>query len=138
MSEGTMTSGTRVFASGATRDASDNKLDYEGFLSPIVLRRFAEYMHSKRTSNVPAGETLRASDNWQKGIPLDAYMKSAMRHFMELWLLHRGFEAHDEKGNPVDIETALCGLHFNIDGYLHEYLKGARPQHDRQNLKVTA
>jgi len=31
----------RQFESGATRDTEDGKLDYEGFLSPAVLLRFA-------------------------------------------------------------------------------------------------
>jgi len=35
----------RTFASGATRDADDHKLDFEGFLSPFVLERYAQYMH---------------------------------------------------------------------------------------------
>jgi hypothetical protein len=59
---------------------------------------------------------MRASDNWQKGIPKDEYMKSAWRHFMEWWSAHR-------KGR-VD-EESLCALLFNLQGYLHESLKRA-------------
>src|SRR5882724_7606971 len=54
----------RVFASGATRDSDENKLDFEGLLSPLVLEEFAKYMHGKR--KMPDG-TMRDSDNWQKG-----------------------------------------------------------------------
>lgn len=103
----------RTFSSGATRDTNVGKLAYEGFLSPLVLRRFAEYMHSHRVQ--PDGE-LRAPDNWQRGIPLDAYMDSGWRHFMDWWLLHR------EHDTECDIEEALCALLFNVQGYLHEVL----------------
>jgi len=108
----------RRFPTGATRDDDKEKLDYEGFLSPLVLRRYAQYMHAHR---IQADGTLRASDNWQKGIPLDAYMKSAWRHFMDWWMAHRG---HETEGG---MESALCALIFNAMGYLHELLKGNLP-----------
>src|SRR6185437_3637959 len=59
----------RKFTSGSVRDTDDGKYDYEGFLSPVVLAAFAEYMHGHRKL---ADGTYRASDNWQAGIPLDA------------------------------------------------------------------
>ncbi len=104
----------REFETGATRDEDDSKLDYEGFLDPIVLERFAEYMHKHR---VQADGSLRDSDNWQKGIPLDAYMKSMFRHFIDVWIEHRRQIDQD-----YQIE-ALCALLFNVQGYLHELLK---------------
>ena len=109
----------RKLNTGATRDADDNKFDYEGFLSPIVIRRFGEYMHQHRKQ---ADGKLRASDNWQKGIPKDQYVKSLWRHFHDLWMLHRGYKAVDDKGQVVGIEDAICGILFNAMGYLHEYL----------------
>lgn len=112
---------TRLFETGATRDADDGKLDYEGFLSPFVLERFAQYMHSCRTRNVPPGQTLRSSDNWQKGIPLDAYMKSMIRHVFEVWRDHRRNANHVVRGSVV--QDALCAILFNVQGYLHELLK---------------
>jgi hypothetical protein len=110
----------RTFESGATRDADHDKFDYEGFLSPLAIQAFGAYMHKHRIQ--PDGN-LRPSDNWQKGIPRDAYMKSLWRHFLQVWLLHRGHKAHDEDGNPVDMEEALCAVIFNAQGYLHETLK---------------
>lgn len=104
----------REFSTGATRDIDTNKLDYEGFLSPEVLYRFATYMHKNRVQ--PDG-AVRDSANWTKGIPLDAYMKSMMRHFMEVWELHRGV---DRDGSQ---EEALCALLFNVQGYLYELLQ---------------
>lgn len=103
----------RQFESGATRDDDKTKVDYEGFLSPAVLRRFGEYMNKHR---VQADGQLRESDNWQKGIPMDVYIKSMYRHFMDVWAAHRG--AWD-----ADMEESLCALMFNVMGYLHERLK---------------
>jgi len=111
---------TRQFKTGATRDTDTGKLDFEGFLSPTVLRRFGVFMHSNRTM---ADGSTRDSDNWQRGIPLDAYMKSMLRHVFAVWLLHRGGTGTDEKGQPYDLETELCAIMFNSMGYLHETLQ---------------
>ena len=104
----------RTFNTGATRNVDENKYDYEGFLSPVALKAFAEYMHKNR---LQADGKLRDSDNWQKGIPLDSYMKSMYRHFFSVWENHRGIESDE------DIVTSLSALMFNVQGYLHEYLK---------------
>jgi signal transduction histidine kinase len=104
----------RKFDTGATRDTEKGKFDYEGFLSPLVLYRYAEYMHAHQQQT---DGSLRTSDNWQKGIPLDVYMKSGWRHFFDWWLEHRKFGSRD------GLEVALCGLLFNVMGYLHETLK---------------
>jgi hypothetical protein len=60
----------RNFTTGATRNSDVNKLDYEGFLSPVVLEEFAIYMQTHRKQ---ADGKLRESDNWQKGIPKEVY-----------------------------------------------------------------
>ena len=104
----------RTFDSGATRDTDEGKLDYEGFLSPPVLEAYAEYMHKNRQM---ADGTLRDGDNWQKGIPKDAYMKSMYRHFFDVWKDHRGYPTKED-----DI-TNLSALLFNVMGMLHEKLK---------------
>jgi len=108
----------RQFATGATRSADTGRYDPEGFLSPAVLERFCEYMHKHRHQ---ADGSLRASDNWQKGIPLDAYMKGAWRHFLHAWTRHRHLEVRDP-GAAADLEEDLCALLFNVQGYLHELL----------------
>ena len=110
----------RTFESGATRDTDEGKYDYEGFLSPLVLERYAQYMHKHR---VQADGELRDSDNWQKGITKDAYMKSAFRHFMAWWKEHRNIKAKD------GIEEALVAIIFNASGYLFEILK------EKKNVK---
>ena len=104
----------RTFDSGATRDTDKNKLDFEGFLSPVVLQKYAAYLHKHRFQS---DGNWRDSDNWQKGIPKDTYIKSAFRHFMDWWLEHRGC------GSREGIEDALMGLLFNIMGYAFEYFK---------------
>lgn len=114
--------GVREFDTGATRSSDAGRYDPEGFLSPIVIERFAEYMNRNR---IQADGSTRASDNWQAGIPLDQYMKGAWRHFLHLWTRHRGYQVMDEKA-AKDIEDDLCALLFNLSGYLHELLKDKR------------
>lgn len=104
----------RQFESGATRDTDDGKLDYEGFLSPLALERYARYMHRHR---VQADGRLRDSDNWTKGIPIPQYMKSLWRHHIEAWKAHRGYPAKEA------LQDSLCGILFNTFGALHELLK---------------
>jgi len=103
----------RTFCTGATRDTDEDKLDYEGYLSPLVLEEYAKYM--QRNQKQTDGK-MRDSDNWQKGIPLKVYMKSLWRHFMDLWKQHRGVKCQ------FGIKDALCGIIFNAMGYLHEIL----------------
>ena len=104
----------RNFETGAYRDTDIGKNDYEGFLCPLVLEAYGNYMHKTRFQS---DGKLRDSDNWQKGIPKKQYIKSAWRHFLDLWKYHRG---HKIKG---EIDDAICGLLFNIMGYYHEHLK---------------
>ena len=103
----------RTFDTGANRDTAEGKPDFEGFLSPTVLKQYAQYMD--KNTYLSNGDR-RDSDNWQKGIPKDVYMKSMFRHFIEVWSIHR-----DSEG---DINETLCALLFNVMGYLHESLKG--------------
>ncbi len=114
----------REFNTGATRDTDQGKLDFEGFLSPLVLERYAQFMNKNRKQ---ADGKLRDSDNWQKGIPLVVYMKSMWRHFMDVWKYHRGngkdlyTVSTDDEINLA--EEALCAVIFNASGYLYELLK---------------
>ena len=103
----------RKFESGASRDTDLGKLDFEGFLSPLVLLEFGRYMHLHR---IQSDNTLRESDNWQKGIPKTEYMKSLLRHVMDVWLFHR------EHIGRETMKQALCGVLFNTMGYLHTIL----------------
>lgn len=114
----------RSFSTGATRDLDNNKIDYEGFLDPLVLELFGKYMLKHQ---VQADGNLRTSDNWMKGIPKDVYMKSAWRHFHDWWMEHRNYKSRE------GLEDALMGLLFNIMGYTFEVLKEKNKSEDINN-----
>lgn len=114
----------RTNVTGATRDSAEGKNEYEGFLSPLVLEAYGDYMteHRKQSDG-----SLRASDNWQKGMPLQWYRDSLIRHVFIVWKLWRGWPAKPEKiggvlRQPTLIE-ALNGILFNTMGMMHELLK---------------
>ncbi len=109
-----MTKEIRKFSSGATRDSEMGKNDYEGFISPIVIEAFGNYMTKHR---MQSNGKLRDSDNWQKGFGLDVCIKSGWRHFLDWWLEHRGYKSRD---GMID---ALCGLMFNTMVYMKEYIE---------------
>jgi len=117
----------RTFKSGATRDTAQKKIDPEGFLDPLVVAAFSEYMDRHR---VQSDGGLRDSDNWQKGFTRSAIIKSMWRHFLDLWLLHRGhaprsadhLTLHSTKGVEAVKTEILCALWFNVQAYLREVL----------------
>ncbi len=109
----------RKFDTGATRSSDAGRYDPEGFLSPLALERFCEYMNKHRFQ---ADGTIRDSDNWQKGMPLVTYMKGMWRHFLHLWQRHRGWIVSDP-GAAANIEEDLCAILFNVQGYLHTLVK---------------
>ena len=129
------TSKIRTFDTGATRDKDEHKNDYEGFFSPLVLRRYGDYMQEHRKQK---DGSVRASDNWQKGIGLSAFMKSKWRHFMDIWTIFDGYKAIDFDGAEVDLEDALCADLFNTMGYLHEVLKAKLEEKKAGNLGKSA
>lgn len=106
----------RKFKTGATRADDTLKINPEAALSPLALRRYCEYILANRKT---ADGELRPDDNWQKGIPRKSYMESLFRHFLDAWEISRGYK-------HGDIEDALCGAWFNLQGYLHESVKGNR------------
>lgn len=110
----------RHFKSGATRDDDTDKLDPEGFDSPLVNKRFFQYMHSHRKQ---ADGTLRGSDNWQTGIDKEAYVKSLVRHMEDLKLHWDGYA---DEAVEADVEAVLCAVLFNCKGLLFEILKEKR------------
>lgn len=101
------------YSTGAKREDADDKIDYEGFMSPLVVEAFAEYMHFNRY--MPDG-TKRDSDNWQEGMPYNHLMKSLWRHFFDVWKEHRGWKSKE------GIVWACCGVLFNVSCYLNQVL----------------
>lgn len=103
----------RTFSTGANRDVDVNKLDYEGFINPLVWKQFAEYMHKNRFLR---DGSMRDSDNWQKGMPLDVLLKSLTRHFMSVWT--------DKRSGLTPTLDDLCGILFNTQGLMLQILRG--------------
>lgn len=106
----TDTTTMRVAPSGATRHSNDSKPDYRGFLSPRAIRRFGAYLLKHQTQ---ADGQRRASDNWKKGMPIDWYTESLIRHMHD-------FHFELEAGNAEAADELACAIWFNLQGYLHE------------------
>ena len=130
----------KMLPSGATRSAEGGKFDYEGFINPGVLFEYSKYLHKHR---VQADGSFRDSDNWQKGMSNDDYMKPLLRHTMDAWLIHRGYAVYKEKAEqgeathigtglelvPISwhrtsLKDSLCGIIFNASGYILNLIKG--------------
>lgn len=106
------------FKTGATRSA-ETAYDPSGFLSPRVLQVFSEYMEKHRTQ---ADGTLRASDNWQKGMPTSRTIRSLIRHTFDIWLMSRGYKPKSKDcTTPLD---ALCAIYFNVGRLILNYDSG--------------
>ena len=96
----------RQFSTGAVRDVDTDKENYVESLSWLALRRFAKYM-KKASSKYGEG-------NWIKGIPLEEYEKSLMRHIQKYFA---------NKYNGANLEPEcdhLSAALFNLQGILHE------------------
>lgn len=117
----------RTFATGATRSPLGEKLQFEGYLNPLVLKRFAEYMRKHQTDS--AGNQ-RAADNWQKNIDMASLCDSKTRHDMDVWLHSRGYDA--EAAEPL--EEALCACLFNTMALLKQVLE----QSGRGRIKMAS
>lgn len=109
----------RAFETGATRTGDQGRYDPEGYLSPLVLERYSEFMLKHQ---IQANGEKRASDNWQKGMSRDSYMKGQVRHTLHAWLRHRGWPVRDPKAAPNLIEDLMAVI-FNASGYAHEILR---------------
>jgi len=110
----------REWKSGGKRDTDENKLDYEGFFNPLVIKKFAQYMHIHRKMS---NGSYRDSDNWQNGFGdyeehEKTCVKSLFRHFMDAWCIHRG-----DPTVTACLEDALCGVMFNAMAWLMKVLE---------------
>lgn len=116
----------RKYETGATRDTVEGKLCYVKALSPLVLKRYVQYIgeHRKQSNG-----QMRDWDNWKQGIPIAAYLDSGVRHSIDLWSLLDGYPVEDNHG-PCNGEDLLCAIIFNASGMLHEIL------HEKLHEKV--
>ena len=118
-----MTKKMRTFGKDtAIRHDDVGKLDYEGFLNPLVLEAFAKYMHKNR---IQADGKIRASDNWQKLFGKDHYevcAKSNLRHVHSFWKAHRGYKTEES------IMDSLMGQMFNVQAYALKLLQEDEPR----------
>jgi hypothetical protein len=104
----------RTFSTGAKRDTDDGKLQFGRCLSPYALTAVVDYMRRHNS------QVHRREDNWKVGIPLESFMDSMWRHFHHTWQLHTELPAGASRCELID---ALCGIFFNVHGYLHELTK---------------
>lgn len=122
------------FATGATRSSDEGKNHYEGFLSVPALEEFGDYM---RRHQRQADGSLRAADNWQKGMPIASYLGSLFRHTIELVGLSRGYVSRRLRRefpgvtdlSFLKLETA-CAIWFNVQGFIHESVREGTPHKD--------
>jgi len=94
------------FKTGAIRDSLDGKEDYLETISWTAMKRFAQYMTSKKAKY--------GVGNFKKGIPIESYEQSLVRH-LQKYLANKY-----EKGNVEVGEDHLAAMRFNIDGIMHE------------------
>jgi hypothetical protein len=100
----------RVFDTGAVRDQDDTKPDFIETVSWLAWNRFAMYMKGK--------ETRYGRGNWKKGIPIEEYEKSLMRH------IHKYFANKYDGASFEPEEDHLAAAWFNLQGLIHEEEKG--------------
>jgi hypothetical protein len=107
----------RYYEGGAYRDTADGKYVYNGFLSPLVLREFARYMHKHR---LQSDGHMREADNWKKGLKVQDTFESFMRHVWDIWLEFDGEPSRD------GMFEALGGALFNLQALWLELLRDNR------------
>lgn len=106
----------RQFDTGATRSPLGDKLEYDGYLNPMVLKRYAEYMKKHQTQS---DGNKRAADNWQKNIPIESLHDSKLRHDMDVWLHLRGYHCEATE----EIEESLCAAIFGNMAILKQVME---------------
>ncbi len=96
----------RKFSTGAVRDVANGKEDYTETISWSAFKRYAKYM-TKMAEKYGVG-------NFKKGIPIDSYEKSLLRHIQKY--MENKFE-----GGIVEVEQDhLSAIVFNVFGIMHE------------------
>lgn len=97
-----------TFSTGAKRDLA-GKEDYIETTSWLAMKRYAEYMTSK--------QSIYGRGNWKKGIPIESYEESLMRHLQKY--LANKYDGASFESN----EDHLSAAWFNLVGIIHEQEK---------------
>lgn len=109
----------RQFSSGAIRDNNENKPNYAGFTSPLILKAFGNYMQKHQI--LPDG-SKRNADNW-KGLFGENHMQVCYeckcRHDHDLALYMDGY-GDWARDNLLDV---LCAIKFNVDAMIYKIMK---------------
>jgi len=106
------------FTTGATRSTDAGKVDFEGHINPEVLAVFGEFMNAHR---VQRDGRIRASDNWQQGIPIYRYVKSLIRHTLEFWRMWRGTPViNPDNSKFFTFREVTSAIMFNVMGVIFE------------------
>ena len=100
---------SRVFDSGAKRDLDNDKEDYIESISWVALKRYSKYMKTQ--------ESKYGRGNWKKGIPIEEYEKSLLRHIQK-YLSNK----YDGSLDEIDLDH-LSAAFFNLQGLIHEIEK---------------
>ena len=115
--------------SGATRSPIEGKAELFKYLSPLVLKSFGEYMLEHQTQE---DGQKREGDNWKKGADSkewnDCLPDSKLRHFLDEWLIHDGYEKESRSDEVEALNAQLFGtmarLHNILDKkYRDKYKK---------------
>lgn len=114
-----------AFGTGATRSDATAKPDFSGYISPLAMILFGEYMLRHQ---VQADGELRAANNWKRGMPIERYVSSLSRHirdFSEAWdkLALDQVAGAEMEMTMVALEEAWGGVQFNVQGFGHEWVK---------------
>ncbi len=103
------TSKTTKFETGAIRDSQEGKEDYVETISWSAFKRYAQYMTAKKEKY--------GKGNFKKGIPIDNYEQSLMRH-VQKYMVNKY-----EGGTLEQEEDHLSAILFNVFGIMHEELR---------------
>lgn len=94
------------FKTGAIRDTQAGKTDFTETISWTAFARYAKYMTEKKAKY--------GSGNFKKGIPIDSYEKSLLRH------IHKYMVNKYEGGDDEKDQDHLSAIVFNVFGIMHE------------------
>ncbi|MEK6882812.1 MAG: dATP/dGTP diphosphohydrolase domain-containing protein [Nanoarchaeota archaeon] len=97
---------SRKFNTGAVRDSDEGKENYIGAISFTALKRYVHFQ-TEAAKKYPDG-------NWRKGIPLEEFEKSLMRHLQKYFS-----NKYDGTSIEPDVDH-LSAAWFNLQGIIHE------------------